>query len=133
MAKVRISTTSTFAPKRPAMTTAIDSDAGVEQSPVAPARREWMRWLGLLVRLTLGVVAGWAGLAKLVDLPTAVRAVRAYQLLPEAIVPAVGYALPVEIGRASCRERVYVRGVVVGFYGEVGGSCGVASGVDAHA
>lgn len=77
------------------MTTAIDSDAGVEQSPVAPARREWMRWLGLLVRLTLGVVAGWAGLAKLVDLPTAVRAVRAYQLLPEAIVPAVGYALPV--------------------------------------
>src|SRR5690625_7953579 len=95
MAKVRISTTSTFAPKRPAMTTAIDSDAGVEQSPVAPARREWMRWLGLLVRLTLGVVAGWAGLAKLVDLPTAVRAVRACQLLPEALVTAVGYAFHV--------------------------------------
>jgi len=71
------------------MTLATDTVAD-ESAPTAP----WLEWLGLAVRLTLGVVAGWAGIAKMMDLPTSVRAVRAYQLLPEAIVPAVGYALP---------------------------------------
>src|SRR5690625_7678613 len=71
------------------MTLATDTVAD-ESAPTA----RWLEWLGLAVRLTLGVVAGWAGIAKMMDLPTSVRAVRAYQLLPEAIVPAVGYALP---------------------------------------
>lgn len=77
------------------MTTATDSDAVVEQTPEVTASRPWMRWLGLLVRLTLGIVAGWAGIAKLIDLPTAVRAVRAYEILPEVLVAPVAYALPV--------------------------------------
>lgn len=76
------------------MSTATDVDAaGLEDA--GPREYPWMPWLGLLVRLTLGVIAGWAGIAKLLDLPTSVRAVRAYQLLPEVLVPAVGYALPV--------------------------------------
>src|SRR5690625_5073186 len=75
------------------MTTAPKVAAGVAPS-LAPRHPSWMAWLGLVVRLTLGVVAGWAGIAKMLDLPTSVRAVRAFQLLPEAIVPAVGYALP---------------------------------------
>ncbi len=51
-------------------------------------------WIGLVARLVTGgvwLVAGWK---KLFDLPENVRAVRAYELLPEAVVPAVGHALP---------------------------------------
>lgn len=54
-----------------------------------------MGWIGLAARLVVGGVWIVAGLLKLPDLPSSVRAVRAYQLLPEAIVPAVGYALPI--------------------------------------
>jgi uncharacterized membrane protein YphA (DoxX/SURF4 family) len=57
--------------------------------------RAWWRWGGLLARLIVGgvwIVAGWL---KIPDPSESVRAVRAYQLLPEAIVPAVGYALPI--------------------------------------
>lgn len=46
-------------------------------------------------RLLVGGVWLVAGLLKLPDLASSVRAVRAYQLLPEAVVPAVGYALPI--------------------------------------
>jgi len=55
---------------------------------------KWWYWGGLVARLVVGgvwIVAGWL---KLPDPAESVRAVRAYQLLPEAIVPAVGYALP---------------------------------------
>lgn len=93
MAKVRISITSRFRTEKKNMTTATTPDTEVEARPRSP--RPWALWLGLAVRLTLGIIAGWAGIAKLLDLPTAVRAVRAYQLLPEALVPAVAYALPV--------------------------------------
>lgn len=54
-----------------------------------------MGWIGLAARLVVGGIWIVAGLLKLPDLPSSVRAVRAYQLLPEAIVPAVGYALPI--------------------------------------
>ena len=57
--------------------------------------RRWWPWLGLLARLIVGgvwIVAGWL---KLPDPAASVRAVRAYQLLPEVVVPTVGYALPV--------------------------------------
>lgn len=54
-----------------------------------------MGWVTFAARLLVGGVWLVAGLLKLPDLPSSVRAVRAYQLLPEAVVPAVGYALPI--------------------------------------
>jgi uncharacterized membrane protein YphA (DoxX/SURF4 family) len=46
-------------------------------------------------RLLLGGVWIAAGAAKLPDPAGSVRSVRTYQLLPEAVVPTLGYALPV--------------------------------------
>jgi uncharacterized membrane protein YphA (DoxX/SURF4 family) len=54
-----------------------------------------MEWVGFAARMLVGGVWITAGLLKLPDPAASVRAVRAYQLLPEAAVPAVGYALPV--------------------------------------
>jgi len=51
--------------------------------------------LGLLARLLVGGVWVVAGLLKLPDPAGNVRAVRAYRILPEAVVPVVGHALPV--------------------------------------
>lgn len=51
-------------------------------------------WIGLLARLITGGVWVIAGAIKLPDPAASVRAVRAYELLPESIVPAVGYTLP---------------------------------------
>jgi len=53
------------------------------------------QWFGLLARLVTGGVWIVAGALKLPDPSDSVRAVRAYELLPESIVPTVGYALPV--------------------------------------
>ena len=52
-------------------------------------------WFGLVARLTTGVVWIVAGAVKLPDPAASVQAVRAYQLLPSAIVPTVGQLLPV--------------------------------------
>lgn len=52
-------------------------------------------WAGVAARLVLGGVWLAAGLLKIGDPTENVRAVRAYDLLPEAVVPAVGHALPV--------------------------------------
>jgi uncharacterized membrane protein YphA (DoxX/SURF4 family) len=57
--------------------------------------RSALPWIGTAARLLLGgvwIVAGWL---KLPDPDASVRAVRAYQLLPESIVTPVGYGLPV--------------------------------------
>ncbi|MFI6447000.1 MauE/DoxX family redox-associated membrane protein [Kitasatospora sp. NPDC050543] len=51
-------------------------------------------WIGVVVRLALAVVWGWAGLAKISDPAEAAQAVRAYEILPESLVKPVGYALP---------------------------------------
>ena len=51
--------------------------------------------LSVLARLVVGAVWVVAGVLKLPDPTENVRAVRAYQLLPEAVVPLVGHALPV--------------------------------------
>jgi uncharacterized membrane protein YphA (DoxX/SURF4 family) len=60
-----------------------------------------MPWLATGLRVTLAVVLGAAGALKLPDPDASVRAVRAYRLLPEGVVPLVGYALPVlEVGLA---------------------------------
>jgi uncharacterized membrane protein YphA (DoxX/SURF4 family) len=57
----------------------------------APA---WRLWLATALRLVLAGVLAVAGALKLPDPAESVRAVRAYQLLPESVVPAVGHALP---------------------------------------
>ena len=46
------------------------------------------------MRLALAAILLWAGLAKVFEPVVAVQAVRAYQLLPESLVPIVGYGLP---------------------------------------
>jgi len=51
-------------------------------------------WIGTAVRLGLAVVWAWAGLAKISDPEAAAQAVRAYRLLPEALVRPFGYGLP---------------------------------------
>lgn len=51
-------------------------------------------WISTLLRLVTGGVWLVAGGLKLGDLDGSVRAVRAYELLPETIVPVVGTALP---------------------------------------
>jgi uncharacterized membrane protein YphA (DoxX/SURF4 family) len=53
------------------------------------------RWLSTAARLGVGGVFLVSGLTKVVDIDGTVRAVRAYRLLPEAVVPAVGTGLPV--------------------------------------
>ena len=51
--------------------------------------------VGLLARLVTGIVWIVAGFIKVPDPAASVRAVRAYQILPEGIVPTVGHLLPV--------------------------------------
>jgi uncharacterized membrane protein YphA (DoxX/SURF4 family) len=59
--------------------------------------------VGLLARFVVGGVWLVAGLLKLPDPDENVRAVRAYELLPESMVPLVGHALPVvEILLGAC-------------------------------
>ncbi len=76
--------------------------AAASGAVVAPdegvARTGWLRaqpWTSLGVRIVLGGVALWAGVAKVGDLETSVRAVRAYDLLPGGLADVVGYGLPV--------------------------------------
>lgn len=51
-------------------------------------------WLSLLVRLSMAGILIAAAVPKALDIPQSIRAVRAYQLLPEALVPFVGTMLP---------------------------------------
>jgi len=54
-----------------------------------------MAWFGVVARLVVGGVWVVAGLLKLPDPTENVRAVRAYRLLPESVVPVVGHGLPI--------------------------------------
>jgi uncharacterized membrane protein YphA (DoxX/SURF4 family) len=56
-----------------------------------PAAR---RWLPLVGRLVLGGVWLYAGAAKATDLAASVRAVRAYQLVPDGLETVIGAGLP---------------------------------------
>jgi uncharacterized membrane protein YphA (DoxX/SURF4 family) len=61
------------------------------------------QWLGLVARVVVGGVWVVAGAIKLPDPAGSVRAVRAYDLLPESIVPTVGHVLPiVEVLVGAC-------------------------------
>ncbi|MDQ1286516.1 MAG: hypothetical protein QG622_81 [Actinomycetota bacterium] len=55
----------------------------------------WQPWLTAGGRLFLAGVFVLSGWPKLLDAEGTVRSVRAFQILPEALVPAFGYALPV--------------------------------------
>ena len=72
-------------------------------------------WFGLVARLVTGGVWIVAGALKLPDPADSVAAVRAYDLLPEAVVPAVGHLLPVvEVVVGLCLVLgVLVRGMSV--------------------
>lgn len=60
-----------------------------------PTARMLWPWVGVGARLLVGGVWLVAGLIKIPQPAVNVRAVRAYQLLPESMVPTVGYALPI--------------------------------------
>jgi uncharacterized membrane protein YphA (DoxX/SURF4 family) len=52
------------------------------------------QWVGVVARLVVGVVDVVAGVLKFPDPAANVRQVRAFRILPEAVVPTVGHALP---------------------------------------
>lgn len=59
-------------------------------------------WLSLLVRLGMAGILIAAAIPKMQDIPQSIIAVRAYRLLPEAVVPLVGTMLPfVELALAA--------------------------------
>jgi protein-disulfide isomerase/uncharacterized membrane protein YphA (DoxX/SURF4 family) len=63
--------------------------------------RGLLPWLGTGARVLLAVVWAWAAVAKVGDPAGSVRAVRAYELLPEWLAKGVGYGLPfLEVGLA---------------------------------
>lgn len=68
--------------------------AATDPSQPIVATRPVCPWVATALRVGLGAVALVAGLAKLSDLPESVRAVRAYQLLPEGLAVLTGNALP---------------------------------------
>jgi len=66
-------------------------------------RESYVAWSGTVARLVTGGVWVVAGLLKLPDPAASVRAVRAYDLLPESSVTAVGHLLPlVEVVVGLC-------------------------------
>jgi uncharacterized membrane protein YphA (DoxX/SURF4 family) len=54
-----------------------------------------VRWWSTVARLLIGAVFAFSGYTKVVDIEGTIRSVRAYRILPEAIVPTVGTGLPV--------------------------------------
>jgi len=57
-----------------------------------PAR--WWPWCSTAARLVLAGVWTWAGVAKIGDPDAGVRAVRAYEILPETVVKPFAWGLP---------------------------------------
>jgi uncharacterized membrane protein YphA (DoxX/SURF4 family) len=67
----------------------------VSQQVDNPGRRFDVRWVSTAARLLIGAVFAFSGFTKVVDIDGTIRAVRAYQLLPEVIIPTIGAGLPV--------------------------------------
>lgn len=63
--------------------------------PPSPAVQGVLPWIGTVARLATGGVWLVAGAIKLPDPYESISAVRAYQVLPESVVPLVGHLLPV--------------------------------------
>jgi uncharacterized membrane protein YphA (DoxX/SURF4 family) len=59
-----------------------------------PGVHPWVDWMGVIVRLGLGTVWALAGVAKAAHPEGAIRAVRAYRLLPDGAALVVGRGLP---------------------------------------
>lgn len=65
------------------------------------------RWVGPVLRVLVAGVFLYTGWAKIQDIDDTIRSVRNYQLLPEAVVPTVGSALPVvELILGACCSPV---------------------------
>ena len=58
-------------------------------------KSEVLEWVSTLVRLAMAGILIAAAIPKLADIPQSIIAVRAYRLLPEAVVPFVGTMLPI--------------------------------------
>lgn len=81
------------------MTTRFDEQAPHDHSRAATAvpafgERAYVRIVSTLLRLGLGAMWLTAGALKIGDPDGMVRSVRAFRILPEALVEPVGYALP---------------------------------------
>ena len=75
-----------------------DASARVPVPSTDPPPARWavaQPWVSTALRLALAVVFLWAGGAKVGDLPASVRAVRAFEILPEVLAKPIGYGLPV--------------------------------------
>ncbi len=59
-----------------------------------PSRTDVLAWVSTVVRLVLGGILVTAGALKAIDPQSSVAAVRAYELLPDALETIVGWALP---------------------------------------
>ena len=76
----------------------IDEAAGQKTGAWA----EVQPWLSTVVRLAMAGILIAAAIPKMLDIPQSIIAVRAYRLLPEALVPLVGTMLPfVELALAA--------------------------------
>jgi uncharacterized membrane protein YphA (DoxX/SURF4 family) len=63
---------------------------------------QWWPWCSTVARLVLAGVWAWAGVAKVGDPDASVRAVRAYEILPETFVKPFAWGLPfVELALAA--------------------------------
>jgi uncharacterized membrane protein YphA (DoxX/SURF4 family) len=80
--------------RRPGEHGAVSTGVGASPAPPGDGSRAWRLWAATGARLLLAGVWAWAALAKISDPDAAVRAVRAYQLLPEALVRPVAWGLP---------------------------------------
>jgi len=60
----------------------------------APSRTAVFLWVSTVARVALGGILVTAGALKAIDPQSSVAAVRAYQLLPDALETLVGWALP---------------------------------------
>ena len=65
-----------------------------EPRPGSSTWGRWQPWVSTVLRLGLAAVAFAAGFPKITDIPVSVRAVRAYEILPESLVPTAGIVLP---------------------------------------
>jgi uncharacterized membrane protein YphA (DoxX/SURF4 family) len=76
------------------MNVAVPATGTPTRSPGAAFRLS-QPWLSLAARLVLAIVFALAGWPKLLDPDGTIHSVRAFRLVPEAIVPVFGYGLPV--------------------------------------
>ncbi len=71
--------------------------SGTTPLDTAPNQERWrvvQPWISAVVRLAMAGILIAAAIPTMLEVDESVRAVRAYRLLPEAVVPFVGTALP---------------------------------------